>query len=63
MADVAATGNQVALLRCQQPFTHFCSQTQVTVLTPVLLLQQALFLAAKVTVVAGMTWKSQQQER
>lgn len=36
---------------------------QWSILTPVLLLQHALFLAAKDIVVAGMTWKSHQQER
>lgn len=38
-------------------------QAYGTILTPVLLLQQALLLAAKDIVVAGMTWKSHPQER
>lgn len=41
---------------------HFCPQPSYRALTPLLLLQHALFLAAKDIVVAGMAWKLHQQE-
>lgn len=55
-------GRRVVLLKCHWLLTY-CGQAHRSVLTPLLLLQHALFLAAKDIVVAGMTWNGTLRER